>query len=87
MMLTHEEKYAGNQENIGYQERGRHVELIRHGAPCMMVMCLAEDPKALPRKIKSFNKNELFIGSSLLQSDGDWWIRVEKRVPIHEIVI
>jgi hypothetical protein len=58
-----------------------------------MVMCQAEDVEAVPRSIKSFNRNELFVGGELLELDGDtlvawqrefqfpppWTIRTHKR--------
>ena len=85
MMLTHHEKYADDSQNLGYQERLAHVRLVENGADCFMIMCLAEDPEASPRKIKSYNSKELFVGGELREKDGDVWIRVEKRIPVAEV--
>ena len=86
MMITHHEKFADDSENLGYQERLKHVELIRLGAKCYMVMCVAENPSASPRNIKSFNDKEVFIGGDLCEMDGDTWVKVKERVPISDIV-
>ena len=82
MMVTHHEKYIDDQDNLGHQERIRHVEKIRKGAKCYMVMCLAKDPSESPRSIKSFNQRDVFIGGAIEEVDGDWWIELAERIPI-----
>lgn len=70
MMVTHHEKYLGDEDNLGYQERLDHVAKIRGGARCFMIMCLAEDVTAVPRKIKSFNSDEVFVGGEVIEFNG-----------------
>lgn len=66
--------------NLGNAERRRHIELIRAGATAYMLMCLAVDTRATPRKIASINEREVFVGGELIEMDGDWWLeRVERR--------
>ncbi|MCY1397506.1 hypothetical protein D9M71_125140 [compost metagenome] len=79
MMVTHHEKYAGNEENLGYKERLDHVERIRKGAPCYMVMCCAEDESATPRKVKSFNSDEVFVGGYVVELNGDTCVEMVER--------
>ncbi len=86
MMITHHEMYCDDSENLGYQERLKHVELIRNGAKCYLIMCRVENPEATPRKIKSFNEKELFVGGELREMNNDTWIKVESRAPISEVL-
>jgi hypothetical protein len=86
-MVTHHEKYAGKEENLGYQERLVHVDLIRAGAPCYMIMCLAEDVEAAPRKIKDFNRAEVFVGGKVMELNGDTWVEMVDRKPISVVSI
>lgn len=81
-MVTHHEKYAGKEDNLGYQERLVHVDLIRAGAPCYMIMCLAKDVEAAPRKIKDFNRGEVFVGGKVMELGGDIWVEMVGRKPI-----
>ncbi|MHB1403171.1 MAG: hypothetical protein ACYCWB_12310 [Thiobacillus sp.] len=60
VQLTHRAVFAGREDNLGYQERNRHVEHIRAGAHCYMVMCEPKSTQAVPREIKSFNEREFF---------------------------
>ncbi|MRK22947.1 hypothetical protein FUT48_20205 [Pseudomonas sp. JG-B] len=86
VQLTHLEKYGGDNSNFGYTERRSHVDLIREGAPCYLVMCLAKDPDASPRDIKSFNGDAVFVGGVLKQFDEDWWIELAGKVPSHDLM-
>ncbi len=70
----------------GYVERLRHIELIRAGAPCFLVMCEADDPKAHTRKVKAFNDGSVFSGGELEDRNGNVWIRREKRIPVGSVV-
>ena len=85
MMVTHHEAYAGNESSPGYRERLEHVELIRSGSPVYMIMCLVEDPNASPRKIKSFNRNDIFVGGDVIEEDGNSWVELADRVPSTDI--
>ena len=87
MQVTHHAKYAEDKGNRGYQERTRHVELIRAGAACYMIMCKVIDPDAIPRKIETFNEKDLFVGGELLEKDGEIFIKVAKRMPYREAML
>ena len=79
--ITNHEKFSNDQNNLGYQERVGHVELIRKGAKCIMIMCVA-DPDSLPQRVvKNFNSDEVFLGGKTIQLDGDTWIELGARVP------
>ena len=84
MMLTHREKYSDDSDNFGYRERLDHVQLVENGTRCFMIMCLADDHEASPRKIKSYNSKDLFVGGELKDRCGDLWIQVERRIPVAE---
>ena len=80
MMVTHHGAYVGNESSPGYQERLRQVDLVREGRPVYLVMCQVENPDASPRIIKSFNKDEVFVGGATIEHDGDIWIELADRV-------
>ena len=88
VQLTHLEKYGDDRgsDNHGYSERLHHVQLIRNGANAILVMCLAKNPTASPREILSFNREDVFIGGSLRDVDGDTWIHLANRVPIKSVI-
>jgi len=82
MQLSHLQKYSKGQDNLGYMERLDHIKRIKDGARCYMVMCLAKDPDSSPREIRSFNKNNLFLGGKLVEIDQDWFIEISASIPV-----
>ena len=85
MMITHHKAYENDPDSLGYQERLRHVDLVKNGATCYMVMCLAKNPEDRPRQIKSYDKSDVFLGGETKELDGDTWLELKKRVPIREV--
>ena len=85
MMVSHHAAYVGNEGSPGYRERLQHLELLRAGRPVYMIMCLVEDSDASPRIIKSFNKNDVFIGGQLIEHDGDTWLELADRIDSRSI--
>lgn len=88
VQLTHLEKYGDGRgrDKLGYSERLSHVAIIKTGAKTLLVMCSAEEPKASTRRIKSFNKSEVFIGGRAIEIDGDTWIEIIERVPVASVI-
>jgi len=68
----------------GHRERLQQVARIRHGAPCLMVLCEAADTTARPRRIADFDGTQLFPGGELIETDGEWWIEVLPGIPIDD---
>ena len=85
MMIAHDVKYTDNEENLGYQERLGHIEQIKNGAKCFMVMCLAKDPGASRRAIKSFNQKDIFVGGKIIEYRGNIYIELADRFAISKI--
>ena len=85
MMIAHDVKYTDNEENLGYQERLGHIEQIKNGAKCFMVMCLAKDSGASPRAIKSFNQKDIFVGGKITEYRGNIYIELADRFAISKI--
>jgi hypothetical protein len=82
MKITHHAKYVEDPDNYGWKERLSHIEIIRTGAPCYLIMCRAKDVEALPREIAGWNEKEVFVGGALREMDGDTWIEIKGRIPI-----
>ena len=85
MMVTHHEQ-IGDKDNLGYQERLTHVSQIHAGAHCFMVMCVAEDKLASPRKIKDINSDEVFVGGKIVELNGDTWVELASRKRFSEVI-
>ena len=85
MIIANHERYKDNQSNPGYKERIEHINKIKTGAKCYMVMCLAKSPDAFPREIKSYNKEDIFVGGELLNKENKTYISLEDRHPISKI--
>ena len=83
--LTRHEAFAGNESNLGYQERLKHIALIQGGAKSYMVMCLAVDVNAAPRKIHSHNEKDVFVGGELIEHDNNYWLEMADRVPVSQV--
>ena len=78
-------RHADIQDALGYQERQRHIESIKNGAPCFLVMCTVVDPKASPRKIQDFNDKEVFAGGEIVERNGKTYIKRGARVPVDAV--
>jgi len=70
----------------GYKERLKHIEMIKNGLKCYVVMCDAEDTTAVPRKIKKYSDKVVFVGGRLLNDaediHDDWWLELGEDVPL-----
>lgn len=58
--------------SAGYTERVRHLDCVRAGARCLLVMCTAKDVEAAPRTIDGFNESEVFTGVALRDTPADF---------------
>jgi hypothetical protein len=76
MRLTHHRAFQDRLDDRGYRERLRHVELLRIGAPCTLVMCRAKDVHASPRTIDPSSRPRVFTGGPLVDLEDDTWIRL-----------
>ncbi|MGB7738752.1 MAG: hypothetical protein WBM03_06535 [Steroidobacteraceae bacterium] len=59
-----------------------HIQRIREGSRCHLVMCEAKDIHAESRDIKAANERVVFIGGSLAKFDGEMWIERTGRKPV-----
>jgi hypothetical protein len=79
--ITANAYFANDRGNLGFAERGRHIEAIRAGAKCYLIMCYAQDVEAEPRVIGGFDDSTLFEGGELREVDGETCIERLGRVP------
>ena len=80
MRVTKHSVFADDLGNLGYQERLKHLEVIRSGARAYMVMCEAAPDKLPEREILDYNADEVFEGGSLIAINGDSWLELNHRV-------
>ncbi len=71
--------------NLGWLERLKHIDSVRGGATSYMVMCVAENANAIPRKVQSFNQDEVFTAGQLIEADGDTWLELGPRVRVQDV--
>lgn len=87
MRLTAHSHFADKANNLGWQERLKHVSLVRERlAPAYMVMCEATDAAAEVREIRSFDNHDVFVGGKLIDYDGDCWLEMESRKAVRDLV-
>jgi hypothetical protein len=87
VQISHCAKYRDKPDDLGHQERLKHIEKIRERAKSFLIMCSAVDVKVLPRKIKKFNEKEVFPCGELIELDGEVWIEQLPRVPAETIFV
>lgn len=68
----------------GKSERHRHVDLVRAGARCFLIVCAAVDARDTPRTIGEFEQDVVFPGGRTELREGAWWIEMLDGVPVHE---
>ena len=84
--VTNHALFRDGPVNCGHRERLGHVDLIRGGAPCYLIVCEAADPAARPRRVRRFNAAEAFPGGRVVELDGDWYVEVLPGVPVQETI-
>ena len=77
--------FVDDQSNLGYQERIRHVDMVRAGAKCYIVMVEADPAKLPARIIKSFDSDDVFEVGSLREHDGGEWIELVGRIAATQV--
>lgn len=70
MKITHHDKYM-DYEKQGWLERLEHVELVKEGHPCYLVMCRVRDPQAFDREIEDFNRKEVFVAGKCIETSAE----------------
>lgn len=72
---------------FGYGERERHLELVRQGAECFVVMCDPVSPlDTASRAVKYCHKNGMFRGGALVEDGGVLWIPLGEFVTVRDYV-
>ena len=79
---------------LGYRERLEHVDLLRDGRKCLMVLCTAEDAwhhvpdTGVVRRIVAFDAQTVLVGDKLMpRPDGRVWMRIAGRQPAATVAI
>ena len=81
MRATYHSKVSDAESNLGHQERLLHLDEVRAGAMCYLVIC-KPDPVRLPeREIIDFDANDLFLVGEAVEFEGDTWLDLKARVP------
>ena len=85
MRVTYHSRFEEVRASQGYPERMRHLELVRSGATCYLVMCKA-NPALLPRReVMDFDQADVFLAGSPIDVEGDTWLPLKARVAAHSL--
>lgn len=85
MLIINYDKYKDNKSHPGYKERVEQIDLIKKGAECYMVMCLAKNKDTFPREIQSYNRDDLFVGGELYEDNNGVYIELKGRTSARKI--
>jgi len=70
-------------DKLGQRERERHLQEVKAGKSCYLIMCVAKNPNENTRAIKSFGQESIFVGGGLEKTeDGSLFIKVVDRMKI-----
>ena len=72
-------------DDLGGNERLSHIEKIKAGYRCFLVMCRPTDSDTIPRQVASFNQRHLFVGGDLVDDEEGTYIELVGKVTPHEI--
>ncbi len=85
VQVTRHAMHGSSPRKPGPREREEHVELVRGGARCYLVIGEAADPTARPRRLARFNADEVFVAGQVVQLDGDRWVEVLGGLPVADV--
>ncbi|MBK7731169.1 MAG: hypothetical protein IPJ33_22400 [Gammaproteobacteria bacterium] len=85
VMVSHTAKHADT-DSPGYAERLTHLDLVRAGATCYLVMCRAKDPARQPREIAGFNRERVFVGGKVVEFEGNEYIEIADSIPAKNLL-
>jgi hypothetical protein len=71
--------------SLGHGERREHLNLIQKGAEGFGVVCIAVDPTARERSIKSFDDKLLLRFGALVKIGGSTYATIDSRVPVADL--
>jgi hypothetical protein len=86
MLIDRHSDDTNTTRNLGYQERRTHIQAVRAGRPCYLVMCIARDVNARARSVERFLDQDVCVGGPLLEKDGDVWIEVVGRKRVSTVL-
>lgn len=69
----------------GYAERDKHLELIRNGAKCYLIICMAP-PGEMSGSVADFLSEHVFEAGELIDHDGITWLQRIRKVPVAEVL-
>lgn len=84
--ISYEELFRDKPDDLGFKERTRHVQQLKEGARGYIIIGVAIDPKAMPRKIKEFDEDHVFLIGELVEFDGGLWAELLKKIPVRDLL-
>lgn len=82
--LTNRAHFEGT-SSLGYAERLKHIELLREGRPGYLVFCESKQPGTIPRQLKRYVSDRMFLTGALVEVDGDIYVEFIGGVAINDI--
>ena len=71
--------------NLGLKERMQHIELIKAGYACYLIMCRYTGDIKDKKRISTFNESMLFKSGEIIEAEGSIWIEYVTPVPVSSL--
>lgn len=73
-------------DNVGLNERRKHLDHTLEIGKCFFVICTAEDPEASPRSIKVFTSSRIFVADNVREIDGDYFAEMSSAIDVKDFI-
>lgn len=80
-------KVSKNTSNPGYNERVRHIELLRNGYQGYGVLCTVRDPAEKPRKIRAMDQSNVAVFGGMSEYDGKIFATITGYIPVSDVLL
>lgn len=71
--------------NLGFKERMQHIEMIKSGYACYLIMCHYTGDIKNKKRISKVNELSVFKGGEIIEAEGSIWIEYAGRVPVSSL--
>ena len=71
--------------NLGFKERMQHIEMIKSGYACYLIMCRYTGDIKDKKRISTFNESMLFKSGEIIEAEGSIWIEYVTPVPVSSL--
>ena len=86
VIVAGNDRPAGGRGQNGWTERKRHIEMIRAGAKCFVILVVSDTPDLPGRRISKFNVSEIVEGGEVVRKGEATCVMVANRLPVSAFI-